>query len=270
MENSEKLKEIVREKYGKIAEAVEGSADSSCCATSCCGGAESESPVDFSEDYSRLKGYVAEADLGLGCGIPTDSADLQPGQTVLDLGSGAGNDVFVARGSIGDSGFVIGVDMTAAMVKKARENQERLGYSNVDFRLGEIENLPVESASVDRVISNCVLNLVPDKARAFCEIHRTLKPGGSFSVSDVVLNGKLPEGLQKAAELYVGCVSGALQKEEYLARIREAGFSDIEVTQEKRLRLPVELAAQFLNPEEMQLFRESDVGILSITVRGRK
>jgi arsenite methyltransferase len=267
MDNAENLKEIVREKYGQLAR--EGG---SCCGpTSCCGPSNGDSSfVDFSEDYSMLKGYVAEADLGLGCGIPTDAADLRSGQAVLDLGSGAGNDVFVARGVVGETGRVIGVDMTADMVKKARENLGRLGFRNVEFRLGEIEALPVESASMDRVISNCVLNLVPDKRKAFGEIHRVLKPGGRFGISDVVLDGDFPAELRKAAELYVGCVSGALPKEEYLDRIRKAGFRDVEVVREKTIGIPADLLEAYLSPEQRDIYAKSGVRLLSVTVRGAK
>ena len=267
MDNAENLKEVVREKYGQLAR--EGG---SCCGpTNCCGPSNGESAfVNFSEDYSKMDGYVAEADLGLGCGIPTDAADLRSGQSVLDLGSGAGNDVFVARGLVGETGRVIGVDMTADMVKKARENLGRFGFPNVEFRLGEIEALPVETGSMDRVISNCVLNLVPDKRKAFGEIHRVLKPDGRFGISDVVLDGDFPEELRKAAELYVGCVSGALPKEEYLDLIRKAGFRDVEVEREKPIAIPGDLLEAYLTPEQMEIYAKSGVRLLSVTVRGTK
>lgn len=267
MENAESLKEIVREKYGQLAR--EGG---SCCGpTSCCGPSNGESAfVDFSEDYSRMDGYVAEADLGLGCGIPTDAADLQPGHAVLDLGSGAGNDVFVARSLVGETGRVIGVDMTPDMVKKARENAAKFGYKNVEFRLGEIEALPVESASMDRVISNCVLNLVPDKRKAFAEIFRVLKTGGRFGISDVVLEGEFPEELRTAAELYAGCVSGAMEKAEYLESIRQAGFTDVEVVREKVIALPDDLIAAYLSPAQRESLVRSGLRILSATVKGSK
>ena len=267
MENAENLKEVVREKYGQLAR--EGG---SCCGpTNCCGPSNGGSAfVDFSEDYSEMEGYVADADLGLGCGIPTDAADLRSGQAVLDLGSGAGNDVFVARRMVGETGRVIGVDMTADMVKKARENLGKFGFPNVEFRLGEIEALPVETASMDRVISNCVLNLVPDKSKAFAEIRRVLKPDGRFGISDVVLDGDFPEELRKAAELYVGCVSGALPKAEYLDLIRKAGFSDVEVVREKPIAIPAELIDAYLTPEQKEIYAKSGVRLLSVTVRGTK
>lgn len=249
MENAESLKDLVREKYGQLAREGGGSCGTS---TSCCGPAGAGS-VNFSEDYTALEGYVREADLGLGCGIPIDAADLRPGQTVLDLGSGAGNDVFVARRAVGETGKVIGVDMTPDMIKKARGNAAKAGYANVEFRLGELEALPVESASVDRILSNCVLNLVPDKAQAFREMHRVLKPGGRFGVSDVVVDGELPKELRKEAELYVGCVAGAMQKGEYLAALRATGFEDVRVAKEKLLEIP-----------------GMNVKVISVTVQGSK
>lgn len=267
MENAENLKEMVREKYGQLAREGE-----SCCGpTSCCGpsngGAEF---VDFSEDYRKLNGYVAEADLGLGCGIPTEGANLSLGQTVLDLGSGAGNDVFVARSLVGDKGKVIGVDMTPAMIKKARQNAEKMGYKNVEFRLGEIEALPIESGSIDRILSNCVLNLVPNKAAAFKEMFRVMKSSGRFSISDIVLEGEFPDELRKAAELYVGCVSGAIQKQEYLAEIGNAGFESIAIVKEKTIVLPEDLLKAYLTDAEREVLKQSKVRILSVTVQGQK
>lgn len=268
MENPENIKEIVREKYGQLARE-----NGSCCGpTSCCGPVAEAGGgfVDFSEDYARLEGYVPDADLGLGCGLPTEGAGLKPGQTVLDLGSGAGNDAFVARRAVGEKGKVIGVDMTPDMIKKARENAAKMGYGNVEFRLGEIEALPLEAGSVDRIISNCVLNLVPDKARAFAEMHRVLKPGGSFSVSDIVLEGPFPEELKKAAELYVGCVSGAMQKAGYLGAMRDAGFENVEIVREKTITLPEDLLSAYLSAAERGSLEKSGVRILSVTVRGAK
>ena len=277
MQNAEQLREIVREKYGQLARDGEGS----CCGpTNCCGtpngkeGKEGKERkdgiVDFSEDYTRLEGYVADADMGLGCGIPTEAAGLKPGQTVLDLGSGAGNDVFVARKSVGETGMVIGVDMTPDMIKKARGNATRLGYGNVDFRLGEIEALPVEAGTVDRVLSNCVLNLVPDKRRAFAEINRVLKPSGRFAISDVVMEGEFPEALREAAELYVGCVSGAMGKAEYLDLIREAGFRNVEVVKEKVIAVPEDLLAAYLTPEQREAYARSGLRVLSVTLTADK
>ena len=267
MDTTEGLKEIVREKYGQLAR--EGG---SCCGpTSCCGPADGETPfIYINEDYSKLEGYVKDADLGLGCGIPLDAADLQPGQTVVDLGSGAGNDVFIARRMVGESGKVIGVDMTPDMIKKARENAAKVGYPNVEFRLGEIEALPVGGNSVDRVISNCVLNLVPDKAQAFREMHRILKPGGKFGVSDVVLEGNFPEELRKAAELYIGCVSGAMQKDAYLKSLGDIGFTNVKVMKEKMLDVPEDLLAAYLSVGQRKTLAQSGIRVLSITVQGTK
>jgi len=204
------IKEIVKEKYSHIAKkAVSGSGNTPCCAPSgCCGDADY---TFFSENYQGLKGYNADADLGLGCGIPTEFAGLKPGDYVLDLGSGAGNDCFVARTEVGENGRVTGLDFANAMLEKARQNAHKLGYSNVDFIKGDIEQMPLPDNSYDVILSNCVLNLVPDKQKAFSEMLRVLKPGGHFCVSDVVLKGELPEKLRHDAEMYAGCVSGAIQ-----------------------------------------------------------
>jgi arsenite methyltransferase len=216
------------------------------------------------------EGYVADADLALGCGIPTESAQIREGQRVLDLGSGAGNDVFIAQTLVGESGYVIGVDMSEAMIERANANKKKLGLNNVEFRFGEIEALPVESNSIDVVLSNCVLNLVPDKRKAFAEIFRALRPGGRFSISDVVLNGELPLQLQQAAEMYAGCVSGALQRETYLRVIQEVGFENITICKEKNSTLPDETLLTYLTPAELARFRASGAGILSITVTATK
>lgn len=262
----QKLKSIVREKYGEIAR-THGGATSCCSGPSCC---SPQTTAVVYEDYSALPGYVPEADLNLGCGIPVDIAGMKEGDTVLDLGSGAGNDVFVARRIVGPAGRVIGVDMTAEMIERATKNNAKLGFTNVDFRLGEIESLPVESGTVDVVISNCVLNLVPDKRKAFAEIARVLKPGGRFSVSDIVLDGELPAPLIEAAALYAGCVSGAMQKDLYLDLAVTAGFHPVAVRREKPYVLPDEILLQYLSPGERDLFRASGASIRSITVTGEK
>ena len=222
------IKETVREQYGAIA-----TKGGSCCGTDCCGGL---SMIDG--EYDAVKGYVADADLGLGCGLPTEHAGLEAGQTVLDLGSGAGLDAFVARQIVGEAGRVIGVDMTPEMVARARENTEKLGFSNVDFVEGEIEALPLDDASVDVILSNCVLNLVPDKPAAFAEMARVLRPGGHFCISDVVVEGTLPAAIRRSAELYVGCVAGAIERTAYLDALRAAGFADVRVVSEKSIGLP--------------------------------
>jgi arsenite methyltransferase len=263
---SEELKNVVKDKYGEIAQ--HGRSASSCCtpSTSCC----STTDFTFSEDYSTKEGYVADADLGLGCGIPTDVANIKPGDTVLDLGSGAGNDVFVARGLVGEKGTVIGIDMTPEMIERAEANRKKLQYANVEFRLGDIEAMPVDARSVNVVVSNCVLNLVPDKAKAFAELYRVLKPGGHFAVSDIVLIGELPAAIKRAAEMYAGCVSGALQKEEYLSLIRKAGFVGVQVKKEKRLDLTDDLLLAYVSKEEMDAYRRTGAGVLSITAYGEK
>lgn len=262
----DKLKKVVKDTYSEIAR--HGKSASSCCttATSCC----STTDFTFSDDYAKKEGYFAEADLGLGCGIPTDVAKIKPGDTVLDLGSGAGNDVFVARSFVGEQGKVIGIDMTPEMIARAERNKQKLGYTNVDFRLGDIEQMPVDSNSVDVVVSNCVLNLVPNKQKAFAELYRVLKPGGHFSVSDIVLVGNLPLAVQRAAEMYAGCVSGALQKEEYLAIITKVGFRAVQIRKEKRLDLTDELLLSYISKAEIEEYRESGAGVLSITVYAEK
>jgi len=266
MSTNDELKKIVRDKYGEIA-----SQSTSCCgpsASSCCG--TDDDLTIFSMDYSNLEGYNPEADLGLGCGLPTEFAKIKKGDTVVDLGSGAGNDCFVARQITGAQGKVIGIDMTPNMIDKARKNAKKLNLNNVEFRLGEIENLPVQNEEADVVVSNCVLNLVPDKKSALDETFRILKKGGHFSVSDIVTYSAIPEGLREEAALYAGCVSGALIKEEYLKLIEEAGFQNIKIQKEQKMNLPDELLSKYLNPEELKLYNNEFAGIASITVYGEK
>ena len=258
------IKQVVREKYGQIARGPGGG----CCGP---GGACGELAAgSFAESYETLDGYVPEADLGLGCGLPTEGAFIRAGETVLDLGSGAGNDAFVARSLVGPGGRVIGVDMVPAMVEKARANAGRIGAANVEFRHGEIEQLPVADASVDVVISNCVLNLVPDKARAFAEMFRVLRPGGRFSVSDIVVEGELPEGVRGAAARYVGCVAGAQAQDEYLAGIAAAGFADVRILRRRRLDLPDDLLRQSLDEATVAAFRAGGAAVWSLTVAGER
>lgn len=230
---STNLKRVVREKYAALALGTD--AGDGCCGSAC----GPDLPTDFiGEAYTQVEGYVADADLHLGCGIPTDHAALQPGETALDLGSGAGIDAFVARTFVGETGRVLGVDMTPEMVAKARQNADKLGFTNVEFRLGEIESLPVETGAVDVILSNCVLNLVPEKEAAFAEMCRVLRPGGRFCISDVVTRGDLSDEVRRSAELYAGCVSGALGEGDYLNLLREAGFANVRVATEKLLRAP--------------------------------
>ena len=262
------IKDIVKEKYSAIAKQTKQENESSCCgATSCC------SVVDytvFSENYDKLEGYNPDADLGLGCGLPTEYAGIQPGNSVIDLGSGAGNDCFVARALVGETGYVAGIDFTEAMVDKARENARKLGYTNVDFILGDIEDIPVKFGVVDVVVSNCVLNLVPDKPKAFAEIFRVLKQGGHFCISDVVLEGELPQGLKEDATMYAGCVSGALERSGYMKIISEAGFKNLEIKKEKKIELPDELLLTYMSADELTKFKNGSTGIFSITVTGDK
>ncbi len=267
MKTSEELKAIVREKYSEIALQSKEQNQSSCCGA---GGCSTADYTIFSDDYSNLKGYQPDADLGLGCGLPTEFALIKKGDTVVDLGSGAGNDCFVARSLTGESGKVIGLDMTDAMVTKAWENADKLGFTNVEFRKGDIEQMPIGGNRADVVISNCVLNLVPDKQKAFSEIFRILKPGGHFSISDVVIEGSMPMELQEAAEMYAGCVSGAIQKEVYLELIRQQGFSEIQVQKEKQVILPDDILQAYLDEGQRNLYRSSGFGIYSITVFAKK
>ena len=267
MKNSDLLKEIVREKYTEIANQDKALNQSSCCGA---GASSAEVYNIMTDDYSGLQGYNQEADLGLGCGLPTQFAQIRPGDTVIDLGSGAGNDCFVARHETGESGKVIGIDFTEAMIKKARANAEKLGYNNVEFRQGDIDDMPVSDDVADVVVSNCVLNLVPDKHKVIREIFRVLKPGGHFSISDIVLVGDLPEALREDAEMYAGCVAGAIQKEEYLGYIAEMGFDGISIQKEKAIVIPDDILVKYLSQEEIQSFKQGDTGIYSITVFAQK
>lgn len=264
----EEIKKSVRQKYAEIAA---GSLDG-CCgpSSSCCGDSDGINFTMIGDEYKDVEGYLADADLGLGCGLPTEYAGIKKGDTVVDLGSGAGNDVFIARSIVGEQGKVIGIDMTEEMIEKANSNNKKLGYSNVEFKLGDIEEMPIESNIADVVVSNCVLNLVPDKVKAFSEIHRILKPGAHFCISDVVIQGELNEELKKSAELYAGCVAGALQQKDYLQIISDTGFSDIEIKKTKRIELPEDLLSLYLSEQGIKEYKENLKGIFSITVVGIK
>jgi SAM-dependent methyltransferase len=270
----DEIKKIVREGYAKIAKQ-----DSSCCipVDSCCGN------INLARDISRKIGYSEEelkavpegANLGLGCGNPVALALLKEGETVLDLGSGAGFDCFLAAGRVGQKGKVIGVDMTPEMIEKARENAKKEDYGNVEFRLGELESLPVADDSIDVVISNCVINLVPDKNRVFHEVFRVLKPGGRFMVSDIVLLKGLPGSIKNSVEAYIGCLSGAIMRDEYLRTIREAGFQEVRVLDETSF--PIECFAN--DPTAKAIMENSRISghlkdiagsVLSIKVLGVK
>ncbi|MGB8311263.1 MAG: arsenite methyltransferase [Halobacteriota archaeon] len=273
--DNEEIKSVVREGYAKIAK--EGKVFS-VPLTSCCGGAS------LAEEISKRIGYTEHdlaaapegANLGLGCGNPVARASLQEGAVVLDLGSGAGFDCFLAAQHVGASGRVIGVDMTPEMIAKARENAQKSNYNNVEFRLGEIEHLPVADNSVDITISNCVINLVPDKRSAFAEIFRVLKPGGRLMISDIVLLQELPDVVKNSAAAYVGCISGALMKDDYFKTIREVGFEDVQIVEETVF--PIECMANDptaqaivkdagLPPERI---KELEHSVVSIKVRGVK
>jgi len=267
MNTDAQLKEIVRQKYSEIALQDKETNQSSCCGA---GGCSTEVYNIMSDDYTTLEGYNPDADLGLGCGLPTQFANIKKGDTVIDLGSGAGNDCFVARAETGESGKVIGIDFTPAMIDKARANAEKRGFNNVEFRQGDIEKMPVTSNVADVIVSNCVLNLVPNKDGVFKEIFRVLKPGGHFSISDVVLVGNLPEALRKDAEMYAGCVSGAIQKQVYLELIRHNGFQNITVQKEKPIIIPDDILKNYLDDEELNKFKNGTTGIFSVTVFAQK
>lgn len=268
METSEKdLKEAVKQKYSEIALQDKEVNQASCCGSGCC---STEIYNIMSDDYTNLDGYNPDADLGLGCGLPTQFAKIKQGDVVIDLGSGAGNDCFVARAETGETGKVIGIDFTEAMINKARENAEKLGYNNVEFRFGDIENMPVSANTADVIVSNCVLNLVPNKDGVIKDIFRVLKPGGHFSISDIVLAGDLPEKIKNAAEMYAGCVSGAIQKEEYLGLIQTNGFTNMSLQKEKPITIPDDILSNYLTEEEIKAFKSNSAGIYSITVYAEK
>jgi arsenite methyltransferase len=267
METTEQLKELVRRKYSEIALQEKETNQSSCCGSGCC---STEVYNIMTDDYTNLEGYNPDADLGLGCGLPTQFAKIKKGDTVIDLGSGAGNDCFIARAETGETGKVIGVDFTSAMIDKARANAEKLGFNNVEFRQGDIEKMPVTANVADVIVSNCVLNLVPNKHGVFQDIYRVLKPGGHLSISDVVLVGCLPAKIQEAAEMYAGCVSGAIQKQAYLELIDSNKFANVTIQKEKPIHLPDDILSQYMSPEEIAAFRTSGAGIYSITVFAEK
>lgn len=262
------LKLIVREKYAEIAKKSLVQVQYSCCGnSSCC------DESDFSmigDEYKNVEGHEADADLGLGCGIPTQYANIKTGDSVLDLGSGAGNDCFVARAIVGETGKVTGIDFTEAMIEKACANNAKLGFTNVEFIQGDIEQMPFADNQFDVIVSNCVLNLVPDKVKAFSEMFRILKASGHFCISDVVKKGELPEKLQKDAEMYAGCVSGASDIDDYLEIIHNQGFKDIVIHKEKVISIPESVLTNYLNTEEIKSFTNGDTGIISITVSAKK
>ena len=267
METSDQIKDMVRQKYSEIALQDVNTNASSCCGS---GGCSTEVYNIMNDEYDHLKGYNPDADLKLGCGLPTEFAKIKNGDTVVDLGSGAGNDCFVARHETGANGKVIGIDFTEAMVRKARLNAENLGFNNVEFRLGDIEDIPVSNDVADVVVSNCVMNLVPDKNKAFSEVYRILKSGGHFSISDIVLTGDLPERIKNAAEMYAGCVASAIKKDDYLGIIKAAGFKFVTVQKEKAIIIPDDILKNYLNDEEISVYNSNKNIIFSITVYAEK
>lgn len=267
MTNEEQIKEMVKQKYSEIALQDKNTNQSSCCGSGCC---SNEVYNIMSDEYDELKGYNPDADLGLGCGLPTQFAKIKKGDVVIDLGSGAGNDCFVARAETGETGKVIGIDFTEAMINKARTNAEKLGYNNVEFRLGDIEQMPVTSNIADVIVSNCVLNLVPNKKAVFKEFHRVLKPGGHFSISDIVLTGDLPEKIKSAAEMYAGCVASAIDKDEYLGYIEQSGFKNITLQKQKPIIVSDDILKDYLNEEEIAAYKNNPTVIYSITVYAEK
>jgi ubiquinone/menaquinone biosynthesis C-methylase UbiE len=267
METQEQIKEMVRQKYSEIALQDKESNEASCCGSGCC---STEVYNIMTDDYSNMEGYNPDADLGLGCGLPTQFARIKKGDVVIDLGSGAGNDCFIARSETGETGKVIGIDFTDAMIAKARTNAEKLGYHNVEFRKGDIEKIPVSANSADVIVSNCVLNLVPNKDGVFGEIYRVLKPGGHFSISDIVLEGNLPTKIREAAEMYAGCVAGAIQKQAYMELIEINGFKNVKLQKEKPIIIPDDILGNYLSDEEIKEFKNSGAGIYSITVFAEK
>ena len=267
MHTENEIKEMVKQKYSEIALQSKETNQSSCCGSGCC---STEVYNIMNDDYTDIEGYNADADLGLGCGLPVQFATIKAGDVVVDLGSGAGNDCFIARSETGETGKVIGIDFTAAMIEKARANAEKLGFNNVEFRQGDIEQMPIAANTADVIVSNCVLNLVPNKDRVFQEIFRVLKPGGHFSISDVVVIGELPEALREDAGMYAGCVSGAIQKQDYLHLIEKNGFTNITVQKQKPIIIPGDILGKYLSESEIEHFNSGTTGIYSITVYAEK
>jgi len=267
MQTQDNVKEMVRQKYSEIALQEKETNTTSCCGSGCC---STETTNVMADDYNQLEGYNPDADLGLGCGLPTQFAKIKKGDVVIDLGSGAGNDAFIARHEAGETGKVIGIDFTPAMIERARQNNLVRGFNNVEFRQGDIEHMPVADNTADVIVSNCVLNLVPNKDGVIKEIFRVLKPGGHFSISDIVLVGELPVNIKNAAEMYAGCVAGAIQKQEYLQLIEANGFKNITLQKEKVITIPHDILSEYLSAEQLDTFKQSGTGIFSVTVYAEK
>ena len=269
MKTNEEKKALVKEQYSQLALNSQLLKSGCCCSTKPMNPSHKVFTI-MREDYSGLKGYEADADLGVGCGLPTQFAGIKEGDTVLDLGSGAGNDCFIARAETGETGKVIGIDFSPQMIEKARKNAMKRGYSNVEFIEGDIEDMPLPDHSVDVVVSNCVLNLLPEKNKIFKEIHRVLKPGGHFCISDVVLNGQFPKEFTDNASMYAGCIASAIQREDYLGEIEKAHFTHIEVKRTKTVLIPDEVLEEHLDEATLSGYKNGNVGIYSITVTGEK
>lgn len=267
-ENKDK-KELVKQRYSELA------LNSDALKLGCGCGTNPAKPSNkvftiMSEDYSKLKGYEPDADLGVGCGLPTEYAGLKEGDTVIDLGSGAGNDCFIARAEVGESGKVIGLDFSPQMIEKARKNAAKRGYNNVEFIECDIEEITLPDNTADVVVSNCVLNLLPEKDKIFKEIYRVLKKGGHFCVSDVVLEGFFPKEFTDNASMYAGCIASAIQKEDYLAEIVKADFKNIQIQRTKTIMIPDDVLEEHLDEETIRKYKSGNVGIYSITVTGEK
>lgn len=267
MQTQDNVKEMVKQKYSAIALQDKETNSSACCGSGCC---SSEVSTIMADDYNELEGYNPAADLGLGCGLPTQFAKIKKGDVVIDLGSGAGNDAFIALHETGETGKVIGIDFSTPMIERAKKNAEARGANNVEFRQGDIEHMPVANNMADVIVSNCVLNLVPNKDGVFKEIFRALKPGGHFSISDIVLVGELPANIKNAAEMYAGCVAGAIQKEKYLELIEANGFKNITLQKEKTITIPGDILSKYLSKDQVASFKQSGTGIFSVTVYAEK
>jgi SAM-dependent methyltransferase len=267
MNTTDRVKEMVKQKYAEIALQDKETNQSSCCGA---GGCSTEVYNIMSDSYNDVQGYNPDADLGLGCGLPTEFAGINKGDVVIDLGSGAGNDAFIARHETGATGKVIGIDFTPAMIERAIKNADARGFTNVEFRQGDIQHMPVADGIADVIVSNCVLNLVPNKDGVFKEIFRALKRGGHFSISDIVLEGMLPKELREAAEMYAGCVSGAVQKEVYMELIRSNGFTNITIQKDKAINIPDDILSNYLPADALEAYKSSGTGIRSITVYAEK
>ena len=269
LNDNQAKKELVKQRYSELALNADELKGKCCCGTNPAAPSKKVYTI-MSENYSHLKGYESDADLGVGCGLPTQYAGIKEGDIVLDLGSGAGNDCFIARAETGESGKVIGIDFSLQMIEKARKNATKRGYTNVEFIEGDIEHMPLPDNSVDIVVSNCVLNLLPEKNKIFKEIYRVLRKDGHFCISDVVLNGVFPKEFTDNASMYAGCIASAIQREDYLSEIEKAYFSDIKVERTKTVVIPDDVLHEHLDESTIAKYKAGNVGIYSITVTGKK